>query len=63
MAKKFAEQLHVALDLVGDVRHHLDGSSEIVSMQSLMCASEFTTNATKTRNVTLTKRKKTESRR
>ena len=31
-----AEQLHVALDLVGDVRHHLDGLAEIVATTFLV---------------------------
>ena len=31
-----AEQLHVALDLVGDVRHHLDGFAEIVAATLLV---------------------------
>ena len=31
-----AEQLHVALDLVGDVRHHLDGFAEIVATAFLV---------------------------
>ena len=32
----FAEQLHIALDLVGDVRHHLDGFSEIIATTFLV---------------------------
>ena len=31
-----AEQLHVALDLVGDVRHHLDGLAQIVAATFLV---------------------------
>ena len=31
-----AEQLHVALDLVGDVRHHLDGFAEIIATAFLV---------------------------
>ena len=31
-----AEQLHVALDLVGDVRHHLDGFAEIIAATFLV---------------------------
>ena len=31
-----AEQLHVALDLVGDVRHHLDGFAEIIATTLLV---------------------------
>ena len=31
-----AEQLHVALDLVGDVRHHLDGLAEIIASLILL---------------------------
>ena len=31
-----AEQLYVALDLVGDVRHHLDGLAEIVAATFLV---------------------------
>ncbi len=31
-----AEQLHVALDLVGDARHHLDGFAEIIATTLLV---------------------------
>ena len=35
-----AEQLHVALDLVGDVRHHLDGFAEIIAATLLVASRE-----------------------